>query len=213
MKTILILTALLVFATQVHARVELPKPVEICLPVSQFGQSPKLMRPDQVDELLRRLKREIGPEKLEQLVGLPVLESLDNYSRMDKRDIYANFAAAVAGGAAVAVVEHVWDRYVGNGGSKTTISPREFDLSSLRNQMIRNPQNFQPSQTPLESSRQPQLVPAGANNPYALTHAVAVATAGAVAYKAVEYGMNKVFGSDRAQPRDFDQRQFDLRGN
>lgn len=145
-----------------------------------------LMNPEDVRRMLVDIKADLGEEQMTKIIGRPSLQSLAVYSKMDKRQIYMNaYLAAAAGGAAVAVVDYVWDKYVGNGGKNRVSVPREY------------------------FDQRQHL----ASNPEALTPVVGSAVAGAVAYKAVEYSLHKVFGDGKivreqlTKPRDFDLKE------
>ena len=126
----------------------------------------------------------------------------------------AAMAAGAVGGAVAAVVDHVWDKYVKGSDEMVTrkISPSDFDLylspkqakielDSLRTQMGESsffqyispktmrlvelyttlPDDFDKIESPLRDN---------------LAAAAAGAAAGALAYKAVDWGLKKSMGSD-----------------
>lgn len=190
-------------------------PVE-CRPVaSQHNASTSYyLNPRKVADMLTQLRQEMGEERMQRALGEPVLKSLTEYSRMDNHQIYANaYVAAAAAGAAVAAVEYAWDRYVGNGPKNDRLVREDyFDIHG--NPAPRGP--LSPITFPAYPRGQqvvagsPKPIGSDSVDPVALTPAVASATVGAVAYKAAEYSMKKVFG-ERTAPEKFDEKSFDLR--
>ncbi|WP_374034711.1 hypothetical protein ACES2I_02050 [Bdellovibrio bacteriovorus] len=177
---------------------------QLCNPITRPAGG--LVPPVVVKERLKELRQELGDRKVEEILGKPVLVSLDKYSEMDPTGINANaYAAAAAAGAAAAVVEYVWDRYVGNGPGDRYIQEEYFDIraGTLPNHITQvvNPKVV--------------LVAGGKDiGPVALTPAaVGTAVAGAVAYKAAEYSMRKVFGDPNKDVRQYDERDFDIQRN
>ncbi|UXR65335.1 hypothetical protein EZJ49_03600 [Bdellovibrio bacteriovorus] len=170
------------------------------------------LNPGKVADMLNQLRQELGEERMQRALGEPVLKSLTEYSRLDNHQIYANaYVAAAAAGAAVAAVEYAWDRYVGNGPKNDRLVPEDyFDINGNP-----APRTLIPLAVSLDHYQYPVFggtpKPFGSNatDPVALTPAVAAATVGALAYKASEYSMKKVFG-EYADPEKFDEQSFDL---
>ncbi|WP_374031886.1 hypothetical protein [Bdellovibrio bacteriovorus] len=171
---------------------------QLCSPVTRPAGG--FVPPIVVKERLKELRQELGDRKLEEILGRPVLVSLDKYSEMDPKGINANaFVAAAAAGAAASVVEYVWDRYVGNGPKDRYIQEEYFDI--------------RPGTVPVLPADPPKV---GGRDigPVALTPAaVGTAVAGTVAYKAAEYSMRKVFGDPNKDVRQYDERDFDIQRN
>lgn len=173
-----------------------------CLNAQAEGrESIPLTNPEDVRRMLVDIKAELGEEQMVKIMGRSSLQTLAVYSKMDKRQIYMNaYLAAAAAGAAVAVVDFVWDKYVGNGGKKRVAVPREY--------FDQRPQ--------LDRTKSFDIRP-GASGPEALTPVIGSAVAGAVAYKAVEYGLHKVFGDGKiareqlTKPREFDLEENNFR--
>lgn len=166
-----------------------PYPIPLPKPSFQTGD---LVKPSDVQKMLRMIYERHEDRRMQEILGEPALKSLEEYSRMNDRQIYANaYVAAAAAGAAVAVVEYVWDRYVGN-GPKNKLVPDEkyFDM---------NPSVIPSNPRPIRIA-QGMIPPHGNIDPVALTPAVGAAAVGAVAYKAVEYSMKKAFGEMQAPP-------------
>lgn len=206
--------------------------------------------PEQVRKVLAEAERDGQIENLKIILTPQVIETLEQYDggvdtirmRGGSEDSTGNplaiapaLASAAAAGAAVAVVEYVWDKYAGNGGSlhhDELMTPGQFDLtvtptntppaiSQLPNVVGFTPQPpvvttyllgmpsppkpsrpsiypvnpVSPCVCPSTPGVPPIYVPERSmQNPAALTPAaviVAEATAGAVAYKAAEYLLNK----------------------
>ena len=142
----------------------------------------KWVTPQKVDLMLQDIQKHIPDEQLKTILSPEDFQSLKNYSKLDKNQIYANaYVAAAAAGAAVAVVDYVWGRYVG----KETHAIQNVDESYF---------DLQPRQI----------------DPVALTPVVGQAVAGAVAYNASKWALKEVFGARQLEPINLDDRQFDL---
>lgn len=175
-----------------------PNQSRVCLNTdSQDISAIPITSPEDVRKMLIDLKENVGEEKLLNAMGRPALQSLSNYARLNKKEIYANaYLAAAAAGAAVSVVDYLWQKYVGSGG-KDKIIPRDY---------------FDKRDTLVNPSRQIDLRPN--SGPESLTPVIGSAVAGAVAYRAVEYSLHKVFGDGKdARNRLTKPREFDLREN
>jgi len=143
---------------------------------------PKWITPQKVELMLKDIENHIPEEQLKEILSPEDFKSLKNYSKLDKRQIYANaYVAAAAAGAAVAVVDYVWGRYVG----KETHQIQNLDDTYF---------DLQPRQI----------------DPVALTPVVGQAVAGAVAYNASKWALKEVFGTRTIDPINLDDRQFDL---
>lgn len=176
---------------------------------SKSPQENPLKSPEDVRKLLEEIRQRHEDEKVSQLLGEPTLRSLEQYSKMDRNQIYANaYVAAAAAGAAAAVVDYVWDKYVGNGGKeKWVINEVDFDL----------PQFPRYPNVPKDFKAVGGVMPAvrGEINPVALTPVVGSAVAGAVAYKAAEFSLRKAFGDPSSRMPNFQVQpgMFDLPPN
>ncbi|KYG67083.1 hypothetical protein AZI86_08715 [Bdellovibrio bacteriovorus] len=210
-KVSLILPALLLLGPTSFAG-ELPR----CNPspwiMSSNSSSPQetpLRSPDDVRKFLEEIRQRHEDSKVSQILGESTLRSLEQYSKLDKHQIYANaYVAAAAAGAAAAVVDYVWDKYVGNGGKdKWVIDEGQFDLP----QVPRYPN------VPKDFKAAGGVMPPLRRNvdPVALTPAVATAVAGAAAYKAAEYSLRKAFGDPNSRMPNLKVRpeMFDLQNN
>ncbi|MGZ3800094.1 MAG: hypothetical protein ACXVCL_08035 [Bdellovibrio sp.] len=173
----------------------------------------KFLKPQKVDEILKDARQEMGDENLEKALGVPALKSLDTYAKLDDRQIYANiYVAAAAAGAAVAVVEYLWDRFVGNGPKRKIITPDDyFDIIGPRNSGFGTYDTFRSKNEWNKEIAEKVSNGPTTNNPEALTPVIASAVVGAVAHKAMEYSMKAFFGTRTAPETIYNERSFDLR--
>lgn len=108
--------------------------------------------PSQVRKVLAEAERDGQIENLKTMLTPQVIETLEQYdggvdtiygkdSSGNPVAIVPALASAAAAGAAVAVVEYVWDKYVGNGGAirnDDLINPGQFDLGTIQNTQAPN---------------------------------------------------------------------------
>lgn len=172
----------------------------------------KFVSPQTVENILNDIYLNVPQSDLEKVISEKDLKSLEQYSQLDKKQIYANtYVAAAAAGAAVAAVDYVWNKYV-NSKFVNTQAPddRYFDLVFENEpQQIKNA-SLDGGVFPNE----PIVVFAATSNvgsnPVALTPVVGTAVAGAVAYNATRWGLKQAFGDPNHKVLNLDEQQFDL---
>lgn len=108
---------------------------------------PRPMLPSETRELLNQIEAEGSTQAMTRFLTPSVTQAIRDYSRLEDSAIRKNpadpyaatpavYGAAAAGGAAAKVVEHVWDRYVGNGRiAARVINDRNFDLSKTTSEV------------------------------------------------------------------------------
>lgn len=208
--------------------VQLPEELQIKL----LNQE-NFVRPEAVGNMLLHLDKMMGRQRLQQTLSERALKSLEEYSMLDEDQIVANtYVAAAAGGAAIAVVDFLWDRYVGNDKNSKFLVPEDyFDIPKVgifpsKHQAGRRPFPLHPFGPPPSYSDQiGGLKPhvgyypvyhgiiepknEGGNPVAATPAAVGYAVVGQVAYRAVEYSLKKAFGDEKSVA-EMDPRQFDI---
>lgn len=172
----------------------------------------KFVSPQKVELILNDIYLNVPRSDLQSIISEKDLKSLEVYSQLDKKSIYANtYVAAAAAGAAVAAVDYVWNKYV-NSKSVNTQAPddRYFDLVVENETQIDKKLVLDGGVFPNE----PTFVFAATSNvgsdPVALTPVVGTAVAGAVAYNATRWGLKKAFGDPNHEVLNLDEQQFDL---
>lgn len=217
MKKRILITTALIFLAQTSFAQEADVGNVTCIPIQNEIREIKYLKPRKVEEILSQFRMEVGDDQMQKTLGEPTLKSLETYAKLDDRQLNANmYVAAAAAGAAVAVVDYLWARTVGNGPKKDATIPDDyFDIIKPRaNDWVAN-DRVRYSQIEQQRVRTQHDI---TSNPVALTPAVAAATVGAVAYRAAEYSLKKVFGNpadkrniyDERYKDRYDERSFDL---
>jgi hypothetical protein len=179
---------------------------------SMAQEQMRFVSPQTVQYILNDTYLNVPRAELQKIISEKDLQSLENYSKLDKKQIYANaYVAAAAAGAAVAAVDYVWNKYV-NSKFVNTQAPddRYFDL-------VFENQSGQVNNLSLDGGYFPNapkvafiVAPNIGSDPVALTPVVGTAVAGAVAYNATKWGLKQAFGDPNHEVLNLDEKQFDL---
>ena len=191
----------------------------------------KYVSPQSVERLLNDIYTQVPMDQLHQFLSPTDLRALEDYSKLDKGQIIENtFVVAAATGAAVAVVDYLWHRYVGKEAAiPLNIQDEYFNLESNEHSLptyssFTNavPQLVTGPHAPKGSLwGAPRALPTSngfnsSDNRVLVTPvlvAMAQATAGAVAYNAAKWGLKTAFGESAEVKPDLSEQQFDLMTN
>ncbi len=174
----------------------------------------KFVSPQTVNYILNDAYLNIPRSELLKIISEKELLSLENYSHLDKNQIYANaYLAAAVGGAAAAAVDYVWNKYVNSHYVNTDkVDDRYFDLiieeASISQIVSLDGPVFPHQPVPIKAFA---VSAHGGSDPVALTPAAAgTALAATIAYNASRWGLKKAFGDPNHEVLNLDEKQFDL---